>query len=89
MVLPRAHRADLLTFTPEEWSDTLTLIDQMIQIIESRHNPAGYNIGWNVGQVGGQSIPHAHCHLLPRYVDDTFAGHGIRFLLKQAPDYAG
>ena len=34
----------------------------------NRHfSPDGYNIGWNVGFEGGQSIAHAHMHIMPRY----------------------
>lgn len=34
----------------------------------NRHfKPDGYNIGWNIGFHGGQSIAHAHMHIMPRY----------------------
>jgi len=34
----------------------------------NRHfRPDGYNIGWNAGPGGGQSVEHAHMHIMPRY----------------------
>lgn len=34
----------------------------------NRHfRPDGFNIGWNVEFCGGQSIAHAHMHIMPRY----------------------
>lgn len=30
----------------------------------------GYNIGWNCGEVAGQTVGHAHCHLIPRRSGD-------------------
>jgi diadenosine tetraphosphate (Ap4A) HIT family hydrolase len=47
------------------------------------YKPQGYNIGWNVGSVGGQEIFHAHLHIIPRYEDEPLAGKGIRYWLKQ------
>jgi diadenosine tetraphosphate (Ap4A) HIT family hydrolase len=50
--------------------------------IESEHAADGWNVGWNVMPVGGQSIPHAHCHLIPRYADEPYTGRGIRWWFK-------
>jgi hypothetical protein len=35
------------------------------QHIEAVRTPAGYNIGINVGEVAGQTIAHAHLHVIP------------------------
>jgi histidine triad (HIT) family protein len=45
--------------------------------------PDGFNVGWNCGPVGGQVIPHAHLHVIPRFADEPYAGKGIRHWLKQ------
>jgi diadenosine tetraphosphate (Ap4A) HIT family hydrolase len=31
----------------------------------------GYNVGVNVGTPAGQTIPHVHVHLIPRYSADV------------------
>lgn len=54
----------------------------MHQVLET-HQPDGWNVGWNVGPVGGQIMDHAHCHLVPRYRDERYAGKGLRWWLKQ------
>jgi histidine triad (HIT) family protein len=82
MVLPRAHRATVFDLTDAEWMSTNRLLDELRSIVTQRHEPDGWNVGWNVDPVGGQSIPHAHCHLLPRYGDEPCAGRGIRAWLK-------
>jgi diadenosine tetraphosphate (Ap4A) HIT family hydrolase len=33
--------------------------------------PDGYNIGINDGPAAGQTVPHLHIHLIPRYAGDT------------------
>ena len=39
--------------------------------IEARHRPDGYNSGVNVGEAAGQTIGHAHLHVIPRYRGDV------------------
>ena len=38
--------------------------------LDQRHHPAGYNVGINDGHAAGQTIPHLHIHLIPRYEGD-------------------
>jgi len=48
------------------------LIRVVPQAIEADHSPDGYNIGVNIGVMAGQSVSHAHLHLMPRYHRVTF-----------------
>lgn len=82
MVLPRAHRPTVFDLTEAEWLSTRRLLEELRSMVRMSHDPDGWNVGWNVDPVGGQSIPHAHCHLLPRYGDEPYAGRGIRAWLK-------
>ena len=45
--------------------------------------PDGYTVGWNVHPVGGQTVPHAHLHVIGRFADEPLAGKGLRHALKQ------
>jgi diadenosine tetraphosphate (Ap4A) HIT family hydrolase len=38
--------------------------------IDKEYSPDGYNIGMNCGEAAGQSVPHAHIHVIPRYQGD-------------------
>jgi diadenosine tetraphosphate (Ap4A) HIT family hydrolase len=40
-------------------------------LIEAEFSPAGYNIGFNVGEAAGQTVMHCHCHVITRYVGDV------------------
>lgn len=51
-------------------------------MIDREFSPEGYNIGWNAGETGGQHIPHAHLHVIPRFAEGPYAGKGIRHWLK-------
>ncbi|WP_127480008.1 HIT family protein [Nocardioides pantholopis] len=83
MVIPRAHRQAPWDLTSEEWAATGELLRTMMRRVHASHQPDGWNVGWNVGVVGGQSVDHAHCHLVPRYRDERYAGRGLRWWFKQ------
>ena len=40
-------------------------------MLERDFAPHGYNLGINVGTVAGQTVPHVHLHLIPRYPGDV------------------
>lgn len=47
------------------------MLEKAKEIIESEHNPDGYNIGMNCGESAGQTVMQFHCHLIPRYSGDV------------------
>ena len=49
----------------------VALIDVCKGIVGEQFQPAGYNIGVNVGETAGQTIMHCHCHVIPRYAGDV------------------
>ncbi len=83
IIVPRAHRETVFDLTGEEWMATYDLLKDVKSFLDRTYNPQGYNVGWNVGEVGGQEIFHAHLHVIPRYEDEPLAGKGIRYWLKQ------
>ena len=48
----------------------LALVDEAKQQAEIEFRPQGYNIGINDGPAAGQTVPHLHIHLIPRYAGD-------------------
>ena len=50
---------------------TWTLMGEATALLESKFHPDGYNLGVNVGEAAGQTIGHAHLHLIPRYCGDV------------------
>lgn len=82
-IVPKRHRETVFDLTVEEWVATFALLKEAKQLIEERHDPQGYNVGWNNGSVAGQSVPHVHLHVIPRFEDEPHAGRGIRYWIKQ------
>lgn len=82
MIVPRAHRETVFDLTSDEISATFELLAEVKATIDSKYSPNGYTIGWNCYPTGGQSVMHAHMHVLPRFDQEPMAGLGLRAELK-------
>ena len=49
----------------------LKSVNRVKEKIQKIYNPNGYNVGININEAGGQTVPHVHIHLIPRYKDDV------------------
>jgi len=83
VIIPKSEVSSPFDLTDKEWNDSRELLLKVKKYIDETYNPDGYNIGWNVGAVAGQSVAHAHMHIIPRYADEPLAGKGIRSWFKQ------
>ena len=71
LILPRRHVSDYFGFTPEEREDADSLLKTMKEKIETEDpSVTGFNVGVNCGLSAGQTIMHAHIHLIPRREGD-------------------
>jgi len=70
LVVPKRHFADFFDMTSQEWQWARESILEIKEILDIQFSPTGYNIGINVGADAGQSIFHAHIHIIPRYSGD-------------------
>jgi superfamily II DNA or RNA helicase/HKD family nuclease len=57
--------------TRDERIALLDLAEEVKELLEPRLAPDGWNLGVNVGEAGGQTVPHLHLHLIPRYAGDV------------------
>lgn len=65
----------------------LDLADQMIVALEKVYGAEGFNCVWNQGQLGGQTVPHFHLHIIPRVQGDTgVLGYDPRSMLYRTGD---
>ncbi len=69
LIIPVNHRADYFELSSTELNDTNAAIWQIRKNLLSK-GAQGFNIGWNCGIVAGQTIGHAHCHVIPRRSGD-------------------
>lgn len=78
-IIPKAHKETPFDLSNEEWLDTKHILKIVKKYIDDKYSPNGYNLGWNIGSIGGQFVYHSHLHIIPRFADEPFAGKGIRY----------
>lgn len=71
MIAPTRHVHEVSKLKPEEMTDIFRGLGQSISILKEACHPDGFNIGMNLGQVGGAGIlRHLHFHIIPRWKGD-------------------
>lgn len=71
LVIPFRHVESFFELTSQEKSAIFDLLRQARLHLDQKYSPNGYNIGVNVGEAAGQTVPHVHIHLIPRYWGDV------------------
>jgi diadenosine tetraphosphate (Ap4A) HIT family hydrolase len=71
LILPRRHVVDFFELTMREIRSVYQLLRVMRCRLDCAMTPAGYNIGVNIAPTAGQTVMHAHVHLIPRYPGDV------------------
>jgi diadenosine tetraphosphate (Ap4A) HIT family hydrolase len=88
LIVPVRHVETWFELEREEQLETVSAVNEARRIIEVEHSPTGYNIGINSGEVAGQTIPHLHVHVIPRYVGDVKDPRGgVRWVIPDKADY--
>lgn len=57
--------------TAEEYTDAFYLVRQVKELLQKKFEPQGFNVGVNCGEAAGQTVSHAHIHIIPRYTGDV------------------
>ena len=71
LIVPRRLVASWWDATVEEQHALLALAGELKVRLEAELAPDGWNLGVNVDEAGGQTMPHLHLHLIPRYSGDV------------------
>lgn len=88
LVIPRRHFARLEEATSEEGVAIFNLVRDVTSLIENDPPPSGFNIGVNDGVSAGQTVPHLHVHIIPRYSgDQPDPRGGIRLIFPERARY--
>lgn len=70
LVIPRRPISSWFDATVEEQHAAIRLLAQVKQLLDDRFGPDAYNVGFNDGVAAGQTVFHAHLHVIPRYSGD-------------------
>jgi diadenosine tetraphosphate (Ap4A) HIT family hydrolase len=88
LVIPKRHIGSWFEITQSEQQALLDLLTKAKAILETEFKPDGYNIGINDGPTAGQTVPHLHMHLIPRYKGDQEDPRGgVRWIIPEKAKY--
>ena len=70
LVVPRAHAACVEDLEQAEADALFRAVVRLAGPVREALGAAGTTIGVNNGEATGQTIPHVHVHIVPRWPDD-------------------
>jgi len=71
MVVPNRHSLDFEALHENEIKELFHLLRMATRVLKDLLHPHGFNIGINIGRVGGAGEDHLHVHIVPRWAGDT------------------
>ena len=71
MVVPQRHCLNLEQLNTEELKELFELLKVSVRALKASLRPQGFNIGMNIGKMGGAGEDHLHLHIVPRWPGDT------------------
>ena len=72
LLIPKEPFKDIFEMTDESLSKAGPLLKKIAKAIKKSLKPEGINISFNNGKAAGQTVPHAHFHIIPRFLGDGY-----------------
>ena len=88
LVIPRKHVGSIYELSGEEQSAIWDLVAEVRERLLTRLKADAFNIGVNDGLAAGQTVEHAHVHIIPRRKGDVADPRGgIRWVIDDKANY--
>jgi len=88
LIIPKRHCANYFDLTFKEQSALWFMLNRVKAIVQKQVNPQGFNVGININETAGQTVPHVHIHLIPRFEGDVDEPRGgVRGVIPEKRDY--
>lgn len=88
LVIPKRHVGSFFEVSTAEREALMALLDAAYADLRAAQRPDGFNVGINDGAAAGQTVPHLHIHLIPRYQGDQVDPRGgVRWVIPSKADY--
>lgn len=72
LIIPNRHIGEFAELNENELYELQDLLKKSLQALRDAYDPAGFNVGLNLGAAAGAGIPdHLHYHVVPRWKGDT------------------
>ncbi|MEZ5509914.1 MAG: HIT family protein [Gammaproteobacteria bacterium] len=88
LIIPKRHIQSFFQLAETERNDLFALLEIAKAEIDREFSPPAFNIGINDGPAAGQTVPHLHIHLIPRYWEEGVDPRGgVRWVVPGKADY--
>ncbi|MFO0190496.1 MAG: DEAD/DEAH box helicase family protein, partial [Planctomycetia bacterium] len=89
LVITRRVVPTFFECTADEQAALMELVGEVKRLLDQRDpKPNGYNVGFNSGAAAGQTVPHVHVHVIPRYAGDMADPRGgVRHVIPEKGNY--
>jgi diadenosine tetraphosphate (Ap4A) HIT family hydrolase len=88
LIVPKRLIPNYFDLTLKEQTACWIVVNKVKNILQEKYNPDGFNIGININEDAGQTIPHCHIHVIPRYKGDVENPRGgIRGVIPSKKEY--
>ena len=88
LVPPRQHVSSIYALQPNEQSELWETVAKLRLLLMERFRVESLNIGVNDGLAAGQTVEHAHIHVIPRRPGDVPDPRGgIRWIVAEKAKY--
>ncbi|KAA8571877.1 hypothetical protein EYC84_001831 [Monilinia fructicola] len=83
LVIPYKQHPRMTDLSPHELSDIFLTTQKVQKMLASHYFPredlkeGSFNVAIQDGPESGQTVPHFHCHIIPRTKESTVIGDGI------------
>ena len=69
LVMPKKHYETILDMPDDKAGELMKVANKVAKKIITNLNATGCNMIVNTGEVAGQTVKHAHLHIVPRYTE--------------------
>ena len=88
LVVPKRKVPEIFDLTDKEYQSCFDLVRVVKDYLMNKYGTKSFNIGINCGTDAGQTIFHAHIHIIPRYKNDvTNPRGGVRNVIPNKANY--
>lgn len=88
LVIPKRHVTSIFALPEGELAGLWECVADLRRMLEQQFKPDAFNIGVNDGSAAGQTVSHAHIHVIPRYCGDLQDPRGgIRWIMPNKAKY--
>ena len=90
LVIPRRHVECIFDLSDSDQAELWQLVAQVRSALADQLSPDAFNVGINDGEAAGQTILHAHVHVIPRFRGDVSDPRGgVRWIIPEKAVYWG